>query len=321
VSLKQTVARLKKKYTPTYEHWLAKPAVQLIVRIANQAGNTAAGDLAGNVSFNVILSLLPLLFGALALFAYFFNTTTIQTQLVNFFAANLPTSVDNLQTNLARIDNAKAALGLFGAIGSVWTGINVFSSLDDAINRAWGIRKFRPLFRAKFTEFLMAVCCGLLAILSIGFSAVLEFFPNIALFKNHLILGGGYVISFLLMFMIFSLIYKIFPNTKTTWRQVFPGAIFGAIAFELARQFFFTFAENTARLQIIYGSLSAVILFITWVYYASMVTIIGAIFTVEYNVLHQERLEGTYHIVKPGESHNAPHEQKVFLSKTREKPG
>lgn len=302
VSIKQTVARLKTKYTPTYKRWLAKPFVQLIVRVANQAGNTAAGDLAGNVSFNVILSILPLLFGALALFAYFFNNLDIQTRLINFFAANFPTSVDTLRANFDRLDNAKAALGLIGAFGSLWTGINVFSSLDDAINRAWGIRKFRPLFRAKATEVGMAVACGSLLILSVGFSAVLEFFPNIALFRNHFIQGGGYVVSFAMMFVLFSLIYKIFPNTKTTWREVFPGALFAAIAFEIARQFFFAFAGNSARFQVIYGSLSTVILFITWIYYASLVAIIGAIFTVEYNGLRREIREDTYHVIKPGAS-------------------
>jgi hypothetical protein len=43
VTIKQTIARLKTKYTPTYERWLAKVPVHLIVRVANQAGNSAAG--------------------------------------------------------------------------------------------------------------------------------------------------------------------------------------------------------------------------------------------------------------------------------------
>ncbi|PPD57471.1 YihY/virulence factor BrkB family protein [Dehalogenimonas etheniformans] len=317
MTIKQTIAKLKKKYNPAYERWLAKPFIQLIVRIANQAGNTAAGDLAGNVSFNIILSILPLFFGALALFAYFFNTADVQTHLINYFSANFPSLVDNLQSNLDRVDNAKAALGLVGALGSVWTGINVFGSLDDAVNRAWGVKKFRPLFHAKLVELGMAIGCGLLFLVSIGFSTILEFFPNIALLKNHVVQGGGYVISFGLMFMLFSLMYKIFPNVKTTWREVFPGAIFAAVAFELARQLFFAFAGNSTRFEVIYGSLSTMVLFITWVYYASMVAIIGAIFTVEYNALRKERLEGNYHVIKPGESHNA-HEEKVFLNKTRE---
>ncbi|APV44859.1 membrane protein [Dehalogenimonas formicexedens] len=318
MTIKQTVAKLKKKYTPTYERWLAKPPIQLIVRIANQAGNTGAGDLAGNVSFNVILSLLPLLFGVLAIFAYFFNNMDFQARLFDFFSANLPTSIDNLQTNLARIADSRAALGFVGIVGSLWTGINIFSSLDDAVNRAWGIRKFRPVFKSKLLALAMLFSCGLLFFFSIGFSGALEFFPDIPLFKSALVQTADYIASFLLMFLLFSLVYKIFPNAKTTWREVFPGALFAAVAFELARRFFFAFAGNSARFEVIYGSLSTVILFITWVYYASMVTIIGAIFTVEYNALRQERREGTYHVVKPGESHNAPYEEKVF-AKTRNK--
>lgn len=302
MSIKQNIARLKTKYKPAFERWLAKPFVQLIVRIANQAGNTGAGELAGNVSFNVILSILPLFFGALAIFAYFFNTMDVQTQLITFFTSNLPTAVDSLQTNLTKIADARATIGLFAALGSVWTGINIFSALDDAINRARGVRKFRPFFRAKLLELAMAVGCGLLFLLSIGFSALLELFPRLDFLKNHLVQGGGFVASFMLMFILFLAMYKVFPNTKTTWREAFPGAVFAAVAFELARQLFFAFAGNTARLELIYGSLSTVFLFITWVYYASLVAIIGAIFTFEYNKLRREIRSGTFHVVKPGAS-------------------
>jgi len=300
VTIKKTIARLKTKFTPAYERLLAKPFVQLIVRIGNKAGGIAAGDLAGNVSFNVILSLLPLLLGAMAIFAYFFNTSEIQAQLTKFFSDNLPTSVAGLQSNLSRIADARTTLGVVGVLGSVWTGINIFSSLDDAINRAWSVPTQRPLFRAKLIELGMAVGCGLLLILSIGFSSVLAFFPHLELLKNPLVEDGGYVASFGLMFVLFLVIYKVFPNTKTTWREAFPGAFLAAVAFEMARQFFFFFAGNVADLEIIYGSLTTVILFMTFIYYASTVAIFGAIFSVEYNKLRQEIADGRYHVIKPG---------------------
>jgi membrane protein len=148
----------------------------------------------------------------------------------------------------------------------------------------------------------MAVGCGLLFMLSIGFSALLELFPRLDFLKNHLVQGGGLIASFVLMFILFLAMYKVFPNTKTTWREAFPGALFAAVAFELARQLFFAFAGNSARLELIYGSLSTVFLFITWVYYASLVAIIGAIFTFEYNKLRREIREGTFHVVKPGDA-------------------
>ena len=69
--LKQAVDRLKARFEPVYERCLAKPAVNLIVRIVNQIGNTNAADLAGNVAYNLILSLFPLLLGLLAILGYF----------------------------------------------------------------------------------------------------------------------------------------------------------------------------------------------------------------------------------------------------------
>ncbi len=301
MTLKHTVARLKTKYTPTYERWLAKPFIQLIVRVANRAGNAAIGNLAGNISYNIILSILPLLFGALAVFAYFFNTSDLQAQILTFFTNNLPNSVGNLQANLSRITSARAALGLFGIVGGLWTGINIFTTLDDAINRAWGVTKFRSFIKAKLLEAAMTVGGGLLLVLSMGFSAILTFFPLLhGPLANEFVEAAGYIASFILMFIIFLVMYKVMPNTKTTWREVFPGALLAAVAFEAARQLFFLFAGNIADLTIIYGSLATIVLFLIWIYYAAMVTLIGAIFTVELGKLRMEIREGSFRVVKPG---------------------
>jgi membrane protein len=253
------------------------------------------------VAFYVILSLLPLVMGTLAFLAFFTNTADLQAQLVKFFQDNLPSSVDNLQVNFTRIESAKGALGLFGVIGNIWTGINIFSTLDDAINRAWGVTNFRPIVRAKLVETGMAVGCCLLLLFSMGFSAILQFFPRLhPLLSNGLVQTGGYLASFILMFVLLLVTYKVFPNTKTTWREVVPGAILAAVVFEIARQLFYLFAGNIADLTVIYGSLTTVILFLMWVYYAAMVTLVGAIFTVELGKLRREIHEGKYQVIKPG---------------------
>jgi membrane protein len=302
VSIKQTIARLKTKYTPTYERWLAKPVVQLVVRITNRMGNTATGDLAASIAFNIILSILPLLFGALALFAYFFNTADLQSQILKFFMDNLPSAVGNLQDNLNRIANARAALGLFGVLGSLWTGMNVFGTLNNAINRTWGVTRFRPFFHAKLLEIAMIIGSGLLLILSMGFSAAVKFLPDVqGPLANDFVQFGAFVVAFMLMFIIFLVTYKVFPHTRTTWREVFPGALLAAVAFELGRQFFFLFAGNTSNLLIIYGSLATAILFLIWIYYAAMITLIGAIFTAELDRLRREIREGRFRVVKPGD--------------------
>jgi len=300
--LKQAVDRLKARFAPVCKRWLAKPAVNLIVRIVNQIGNTNAAALAGNVAYNVILSLFPLLLGLLGILGYFLPSETLQSQLIQFFQAIMPGSVDVLQANFTHIINARVALGFLGTLGMLWTGTSVVSTLDDAINRARHITTFRPFWIAKPLELGLAIGSGLLMLISLGASFFLSFASRFRLpFTGLFIQVAGYILAFLLILVILLVMYKLFPNKKTTWREVLPGALLGAVSFEIARQLFFFYARSLAQYEIIYGTLAIAILFLIWIYYVAFIVIIGAIFSSELQRLRQELHEGRYTVVKPGQ--------------------
>ena len=299
---KRAVNLLKVRFEPIYKRWLAKPVVNLIVRIVNQVGNTNATALAGNVAYNVILSLFPILLGLLAILGYFLPSATLQSQLIQFFQANMPGSVDILQANFTHIINARATLGFLGILGMLWTGISIIGTLDDAVNRAWGITTFRPFWIAKPLELGLAIGGGLLMLISIGASFFLSFVSRLPPpFTDFFIRTAGYILAFLLILVILLVMYKLFPNKKTTWREVFPGAILCAVLFEIARQLFFLYAGNLAQYNIIYGTLATVILFLIWIYYVAFIMILGAIFSSELQRLRKELHDGTYTVVKPGQ--------------------
>ena len=300
--LKQLVDHLKARFEPVYERWLSKPAINLLVRIANQIGNTNAADLAGNVAYNVILSLFPLLLGLLAILGYFLPSETIQSQLIQFFQAIMPSSVNVLQENFTLIIIARAALGFLGTLGMVWTGTSVLSTLDDAVNRAWGVTTFRPFWIAKPLELGMAIGSGLLMLISLGASFILSFGSRFSLpFTGLFIQIAGYILAFLLILLTLLVMYKLFPNKKTTWRGVLPGALLGAVLFEIARQLFFFYSSSLAHYEIIYGTLATIILLLIWIYYVAFIIILGAIFSSELQRLRQELHDGRYTVVKPGQ--------------------
>jgi membrane protein len=300
--LKQAIDHLKARFEPVYERYLAKPAVNLIVRIVNQIGNTNATALVGNVAYNVILSLFPLLLGLLAILGYFLPSETLQSQIIQFFQTIMPSSVDVLQTNFTRIINARATLGFLGTLGMLWTGTSIVSTLDDAVNRAWGVTTFRPFWIAKPLELGLAIGFGLLMLISLGASFLLSFESRFSLpFTGFFIQIVGYILAFLLILVTLLVMYKLFPNKKTTWRGVLPGALLGAVLFEIARQLFFFYAGSLAQYEIIYGALATIIFFIIWIYYVAFIIILGAIFSSELQRLRQELHDDRYTVVKPGQ--------------------
>ena len=91
----------------------------------------------------------------------------------------MPNSVDILQANFIRVINARATLGFLGTLGMLWTGTSVVSTLDDAVNRAFGIKTFRPFWIAKPLELGLAIGSGLLMLISLGASFFLSFMSRL----------------------------------------------------------------------------------------------------------------------------------------------
>lgn len=99
-------------------------------------------------------------------------------------------------------------------------------------------------------------------------------------------------LSFLGALVVFSLIYKYMPNTRTSWSYILPGAILAAFLFEVAKQAFIIYLNNFANYQNVYGSLASVIILLVWIYYLALILVLGAEFSSEYIRMRRGLSEG-----------------------------
>ena len=98
--------------------------------------------------------------------------------------------------------------------------------------------------------------------------------------------------SFILVLAIFLLIYKFMPNTKTYWRYIWPGAMVGAVLFELAKNLFILYLERSTY-QNIYGSVAPVIVLLLCAYVSSLILLAGAALRSEYGRMKENVELGT----------------------------
>ena len=77
------------------------------------------------------------------------------------------------------------------------------------------------------------------------------------------------------------MIYKFMPNTKTYWKYIWPGAVLGALLFEVAKNLFIFYLERSTY-QSIYGSVTPVIVLLLWAYVSSLILLAGAELSSEY---------------------------------------
>ena len=215
---------------------------------------------------------------------------SLETGLTEFVISFLPGSEDFISTNLRGVPGA---LGIFAISGLFWSGSAIFGAVTRAVNRAWDVQKDRPVYLSKPRQLIMALGVGALFLLSVASSTFVRIagrlveldvpgIESVAHFTDLALVQGS---SLLFTLMIFLLIYKFLPNTKTHWKYIWPGALVASVLFEASKALFLTYLNLFASFDSLYGSLSPVIIFLFWAYVSSLILILGAELSSEYGRL------------------------------------
>jgi membrane protein len=285
------IERLKVSLQNAKDGLLKIPVVQLICRTAEGSGNHDATQRAAGVAYYAILSIFPLVLGLIAIFGFFLPSVNLQDELLKFVGNNIPGATDILRQNIVSIVKLRGPMGVLSIGLLFWGASAMFSAINLAINRAWDIRQYRPFFLRKASELGMVFGTGILFFLSLGSSAAISILRGVLDFpasKLIIVDLGSRLVAFLLILVVFLLLYKLIPNTKTYWRYVWPGALLASILFEIARTLFVFFLEHFANYQLIYGSIASIIVLLVWIYYSAFIMILGAEFTFQYSRMRIE---------------------------------
>jgi len=279
------IKQLNTKAHGVKNHLQKKPIVQLILRTAEGAGNHDVAHRAAAVAYYAFVSVFPLLLGIIAILGFVLPSINLQEELLKYVGENIPGATNILKQNIDSIIQSRGAVGVISIIIFFWGASAMFSAVHLSINRAWDISRYKPFFIRKARELGMALSTGILFLLSLGASALISILRGVFdMPAADLIIVniGSRVVAFLLMMAVFLLLYKTVPNTRTYWRNVWPGALLAAIFFEIARTLFVIYIENFANYQLIYGSLASIIVLLVWIYYSAFIMILGAEFTYQY---------------------------------------
>lgn len=170
----------------------------------------------------------------------------------------------------------------FGASG-------VFGELHSALNIIWEVapRKdisFLELVRKRFVSFTMVLGTGFLLLVSLLLSAGLTAVSSrMALEGSPLLLG--HVLSGLLSFgvitVLFALIFKVLPDVKVAWSDVWIGATITSLLFAVGK-FLLGLYLGSGSVGSAYGAAGALVIILVWVYYSAQILFFGAAVTQAY---------------------------------------
>ena len=278
--------RLERAWAPVGRSFV----VRLLTRTVQELSDDDATHLAAGVSFYALFSLFPLLLGLTALLSFFVDSGELRSDLTEFVAGFLPGSEELIDRNLDAALRLRGAIGLFSIAGLFWSSSAVFGAITRAVNRAWDIHKDRPIYISKPRQLLMAVGVGGIFALSLSALTLVRItarvpepdLPGLGLLYDaaaRVFLHGA---SLGLTMVIFLVLYKFLPNTKTYWKYVWVGAVIASVLFEIAKNLFLVYVEHVADFQDVYGSLAPIIALLLWAYVSSFILILGAELSSEY---------------------------------------
>jgi membrane protein len=145
------------------------------------------------------------------------------------------------------------------------------------------------LIRARATSLGLVVALGFLLMVSLVVSAALAAFGeqlnSILPFGKVFLSGVNFVISLILISVLFAAIYKVLPDRQLEWRDVAVGAVVTALLFTIGKSLIGWYIGSSATASS-YGAAGALIVLLLWVYYSAQIFLLGAEFTKAYANRH-----------------------------------
>src|SRR5699024_1270923 len=173
-------------------------------------------------------------------------------------------------------------------------------SLQTALNNIWNVETTAD---RKLLDFLINKLLSLSMVIGIGFLLLVSLITDtlIVAFNDTLsrILSSGafYIvsvlhigISLLVLALIFAIIFKVLPDTRIEWRDVWKGALASTLLFTLGK-YLISFYLGNSSLSSAYGAGGSLVILLLWIYYSTIILLLGAEFTYVYSQKAGRRIE------------------------------
>jgi membrane protein len=252
-----------------------------------------ASRLAAALAYYTAFSLAPLLVITIGVAGLVFGDDAAQGKIVGELQGVMGPDGARFVESLiaaARKPSSGIAATVIGVLILAFGASGVFGELQDALNTIWGVkpkegRGFRGILRDRLLSFTMVLGTGFLLLVSLALSAALSAIgggvagllpvPEAALQAVNFIIAMGFIT------LLFALIFKVVPDVKIAWRDVWIGAVITALLFSLGK-FAIGLYLGKSSIASSFGAAASLAVMLIWVYYSAQILFIGAEFTQVY---------------------------------------
>ncbi len=281
------------------QHYLKR--TQKVLRFAlARSGEQRIAQVAGSLTFTTVLSLVPLVAVALALFTAFPMFAEMRTAVQTFMFENLmPEHTSGAVLKYMNQFASKAnRLTLVGLLFLMVTAIAMLLTMDRALNNIWLVKKRRSMthrvlvYWAVLTlgPFILAASLWVTSYLAGMSGGLIKSLPGPLRVVLELLPVG-------LTGVAYAALYTVVPNRLVQRHDALIGGFVAALLFELTKQGFALYITKFPTYTAVYGAFAAVPIFFLWIYLSWLVILFGATVTAILPMLRDGRWERKY---RPG---------------------
>lgn len=177
-----------------------------------------------------------------------------------------------------------SAIAVVGLVVLFVTVIKVIGNVEHSFNDIWGVKTARSLFRKCGDYTILLIVCPALLLFASSITVYIKTqFSNFAqnVYMADSLIGPVQFVTiksipFVLSYLLFTFIYKTMPNTKVKIFSAFFGGIVAGTMFQVLQQYYIIIQLAVSHQSAIYGSFTAVPLFLLWLQISWYIVLFGA---------------------------------------------
>lgn len=247
--------------------------------------------LSAQLAYFFLLALFPLLIVLFTLLPYIPIPHADMLELIKRFAP--AEAMDLIENNVNYImSHRNSGLLSFGIIGTIFSASNGINAIVVAFNKAYNVKETRSYIVVRGTAILLTFGMILVLILAIlipifGREIGVFLFSLLGYTSQFLKLWNAFswLVSAIIIFLIFTSLYWIAPNVKLRCRSAFPGAVFATIGWIISSLGLSFYVRKISDFSFMYGGIGTIIVLMTWLYLSAYIIIIGG----EINAFYTEK--------------------------------
>jgi len=279
---------------------------EFVIRVVSKAAEDNVFFMAGAITFNVLVALVPILLLVIGISGFILSSRFPDpaSALSTLLVGNLP-EVDGMVELVARVERIintlledRTSFSVVGSLVFLWISTRLVGTLRVVLREVFDFPHGRGIIHGKVFDGLMVVVGGLLFVVNIGITVVMQGAEEYGLTLMGLQGAGttlirqatAQLLAFASIWTLFLLIYRYFPPRRIPMRSALVAATFTGILFEVAKSLFSWYVTSVADFRSAYGGLTSAAVLFFWIYYGAVVFILGGEVAQVYTMSRTRRL-------------------------------